>query len=182
MVTITILRHAPVEKAGRIAGRTDVGANCSDQAALLAVKSRLKRLSFDTIWSSPAKRCLQTCHALELAPQIHSALWEQDFGEWEGIASDTLPDLGPLSPAELAEFQPPGGESFNDMSRRVRPLLQAASQSVLVVAHAGTARAALSMAIGAHAISFAIAPLSLTILSGSCYDWAVEGVNLGSLE
>lgn len=181
-MTIAILRHAPVEMTGRIAGRTDIGANCSDQAALSAVKSRLKRLSFDATWSSPAKRCLQTCHALDLTPQVHSALWEQDFGEWEGIASKALPDLGPLSTTELAEFQPPGGESFNDMAHRVRPLLQAASQSVLVVAHAGTARAALSMAIGAHAISFAIAPLSLTILSGSSHDWAVEGVNLGSLE
>lgn len=181
MVTIAILRHAPLAESGKIAGRRDIDADCSDTAALAAVRARLDLLRFDAVWSSPARRCLQTCRALDLTPQIRDSLWEQDFGQWEGIACEALPDLGARSTAELASFRPPDGESFDDMTGRVRPLLETAEGSLLIVAHAGTARAGLSLAVGAQAISFAIAPLSLTILTGSPGGWAVQGVNLGSL-
>ena len=127
-------------------------------------------------WSSPALRCRQTCAALGLTPEWHAALWEQDFGAWEQPGA-AIPDLGPLPSGELARQRPPGGESFLDMAARVQPLLDRARGTVAIVAHAGTVRAALALAVGPAALSFSVAPLSLTILSRSPAGWAVEAIN-----
>ncbi|QRZ15910.1 histidine phosphatase family protein [Paracoccus methylovorus] len=170
---LLILRHAPLAQPG-LAGRRDVAADCSNLAAFDWARAAL--LGAQTCWSSPARRCRQTCTALGLSPEWHPMLWEQDFGAWEEPGTP-IPDLGPLPPEELARKRPPGGESFLDMAARVQPLLMAARGTVVVVAHAGTVRAALALAVGPAALSFSVAPLSLTILSRSAAGWAVEAVN-----
>ena len=167
---LLIVRHAPLAQPG-LAGRRDVAADCGDKAALDWLGGQLAGLP---LLSSPARRCRQTCAAMGLAPQIVDALWEQDFGQWE---SRGIPDLGPLSPADLAAHRPEAGESFLDMAARVQPVLQAATGALAIVAHAGTVRAALALAVGPAALSFAVAPLSLTILIRSPGGWGVEAVN-----
>ena len=130
--------------------------------------------------ASPDTVLTVTCAALALFPEYHPNLWEQDFGACEEPGA-AIPDLGPLPVAELAAHRPPGGESFLDMCARVQPqLAQAQTQglgTVAIIAHAGTARAALAMAVGPAALSFSIAPLSLTILARSPGGWAIEAVN-----
>lgn len=170
---LLILRHAPLARPG-LAGRRDVPADCSDRAALDWAARRLQGAG--TCWASPALRCRQTAVALGLTPDLLPGLWEQDFGDWERQGT-RIPDLGPLPPAELAAHRPPGGESFLDMAARVRPLLLKARGPTAIIAHAGTARAALALAVGPAALSFVIAPLSLTILTRTGDDWAVEAVN-----
>lgn len=172
-----LVRHAPALSDGRIAGRRDVDADCADSAQIAALAHHLTRLSGAEIWASPARRCQQTCAALNLTPRLIPDLWEQDFGAWEDMPAAEIPDLGPLPPKDLARHRPPQGESFDDMCARVRPILETARTPVIIIAHAGTARAALSMVVGAAALSFAIAPLSLTQMSRTPGGWAVEGVN-----
>lgn len=164
-----LIRHAPAVTGGRLCGRTDVAADCSDLAALAAVRAAVGEPG--KLLVSPALRCRQTARALwpDLGePEADPALWEQDFGAWEGVAAGELPDLGPMPPEDLARFTPPGGESFSQMCARAAPALSrhAVSDRVTVVAHAGTVRAALSVALGtaAPALSFEVAPLSLTRL------------------
>lgn len=170
---LMILRHAPLARPG-LAGRHDVAADCSDRAALDWAARSLR--GTDACWASPALRCRQTAQALALEPEHLPDLWEQDFGAWEqpGIR---IPDLGPLPLAELAAHRPPGGESFLDMASRVQPVLRTARGRTAIIAHAGTARAALAMVIGPAALSFVIAPLSLTVLSRAGESWTVEAVN-----
>lgn len=128
--------------------------------------------------SSPARRCLQTAGALGFpTPATNPALWEQDYGDWEGRRYEDLPDLGRLTPQELAVHRPDGGESFDDMTARVLPELRGLQGDTLIIAHAGTVRAALSLVIGAAALSFSISPLSLTVMRYSG-EWSVEAVNL----
>lgn len=173
---VMILRHAPSLTGGRLAGRTDVDADCSDAAALRAVAARLGGAE---VIASPARRCVQTAEALGLSPaRLEPALWEQDHGDWEGQSYAALPDLGPLSPEALASHRPPNGESFRDMAARVRPVLDGLRRDSLLIAHAGTVRAGLAMVVGDAALSFSVAPLSLTILRRAGTAWAVEGVNL----
>ncbi len=167
---LLIARHAPLARPG-LAGRRDVPADCSDRAALGWLAGQLRGMP---LLSSPALRCRQTCEAMGLEARAVPALWEQDLGAWE---TEGLPDLGPLSPADLARHRPPGGESFLDMAARVQPVLAEILGTVGIVAHAGTVRAALALAVGPAALSFAVAPLSLTILSRSAGGWAVEAVN-----
>ncbi len=177
MTRLLILRHAAPLTGGRLAGRTDVDADCSDAADFDWIRARIGQIGH--VLSSPARRCLQTAEALSMPPHATSqALWEQDYGAWEGLAYGDLPDLGPLPPARLSRHRPAGGESFDDMAARVLTELRLIDRDTLIVGHAGTVRAALSMVVGPAALSFAVAPLSLTVLRRAGDDWAVEFVNV----
>ena len=94
-----------------------------------------------------------------------------------------LPDLGPLPPVDLAHHRPPMGESFADLAARVWPALNVIADggNATIVAHAGTIRAALSLALDSlvSGLAFEIAPLSVTriarLTDGA--GWVVRGVN-----
>lgn len=176
MTRLFLIRHATPLNEGRLAGRRDVAADCSDTRAFAAVAARLPGEA--AIWCSPALRCRMTAEGLGLGqPQLHEALWEQDYGAWEGVPFDQLPDLGQMAPPELVRHCPEGGESFSDMTLRVLPQLAMATGDTVVVAHAGTVRAALSMVVGPAALSFTVSPLSLTVLRRAGTDWSVDLVN-----
>lgn len=176
MPKLLLLRHAPAIRGDLLVGRTEVDADVSDRAALNWMAARVQGVK---VISSPARRCLQTAAAMDLSPdQTIEALREQDFGAWDGRNYQDLPDLGTMTLPQLSAHRPPEGESFQDMAARVTRELAALTQDTLVIGHAGTVRAALSLVVGPAALAFAIAPLSLTILSRMGNDWAVELVNL----
>lgn len=180
---LLLIRHAPALTEGRIAGRRDVAADCSDGVAIAALRAAVG--GFDHLVISPALRCRQTASALwpDLGPLADARLWEQDFGAWEGVAFADLPDLGPLPLNDLAAHCPPQGESFAMLCNRVRPGLSDAAAlggRVVVVAHAGTVRAAVAQACGSTpaGLAFQIAPLSLTRIIGAPEGpWSVAQVN-----
>ena len=174
---LKLLRHAPPLNGGCLAGRREVDADCTDSAAFAQMRSIIGDPGH--IICSPAQRCRQTAIALGLSPVLFEpALREQDYGSWEGKRFEDLPDLGRMETGELAAYRPQGGESFDDMAARVLPVLNSLGGDTLIVAHAGTVRAALSMLVGPTALSFSVHPLSLTIMRRSSWDWAVEAVNL----
>lgn len=173
---VWLIRHAPGMDGGALAGRRDIDADCSDSAALSRLAARLPNGA--TALRSPARRCVQTAEALGLDATEDERLWEQSFGQWEGLPYDKLPDLGRLSPMALAGHRPEGGENFMDMAARVIPVLRGLDRDTVIVAHAGTVRAALSLVVGPAALAFSVAPLSLTVMRPAGRDWAVEGVNL----
>ncbi|MCA1941739.1 MAG: histidine phosphatase family protein, partial [Caenispirillum bisanense] len=133
-------------------------------------------------------RCTATAAALALSGPAEPALAEQHFGAWQGRTWNDLPTF------ETAGFwrdpafgRPPGGESFADQMARVKEAvgrLTAAHEGrdIVAVAHAGTIRAALALALGledrpAAALSFAIDPLSLTRIDLMAGGAAVRTVN-----
>jgi alpha-ribazole phosphatase len=181
---LLLIRHAPALTEGRMAGRRDVAADCSDLAAFAFLRASLGPIDLRVI--SPAMRCLQTAATLwpDAVPDQDGRLWEQDFGAWEGMDFADLPDLGALTVPELAAHRPPGGESFADLCVRVEPALRALSVRggrVAIVAHAGVIRAALGLALAGaeRGLAFQVAPLSLTrvtALPGGA--WSIGCVNL----
>ncbi|WCQ98296.1 histidine phosphatase family protein [Paracoccus aestuarii] len=174
VMRLTILRHAPIIGDGRVVGRRDLPADCTGAGALAPHLPRGAQ-----VLVSPALRCRQTAAALSLTPdRAEPALWEQDLGAWQGLPFDRLPDLGPLPPQALARHRPEGAESFDDMAARVVPLLRGLDRDTLIVAHAGTVRAALSMVVGPAALAFSVDPLSMTVLRRAGSDWAVEATNI----
>ena len=186
---LLMIRHAPALHGGAMAGRRDVAADVSQVAQIAALRARLDQLGVSRIVSSPALRCVQTAQALwpehsEFAQDAR--LWEQDFGAWEGVPFIDLPDLGPMSSAELAAHRPPDGESFMDMCARVTPALQELAQGagcVGVIAHAGVIRAGLALAleVPATALRFEVTPLSVTeIVHLPGHGWSIAGVNRGA--
>lgn len=178
-----LIRHAPAITEGRLSGRRDVSADCTDAAGFAAIRGALVKL--DHCYVSPALRCLQTAATLwpDATPTQDARLWEQDFGTWEGVAFADLPDLGTLSTPDLASHCPPRGESFLDLCHRVAPVLQDLARQggkIAIVAHAGVIRAALGLALGqaTQGLAFQISPLSLTsLLALPDGGWAITGVN-----
>ncbi len=185
---VMLIRHAPAQHGGRLAGRRDVPAELPQPEALVGLRAAVGTIGAGArLVASPALRCRQTAQALwpDVVPALDPRLWEQDFGAWEGVEFAALPDLGALALADLAAHCPPGGESFADICARVAPALreiagQQGGGRVAVVAHAGVVRAGLALATGqvAAALAFQVAPLSVTTLwalPGG--HWSVAGVN-----
>jgi alpha-ribazole phosphatase len=178
---LILIRHAPALTGGRLCGRTDAGADLTDEGQIAAVRRAAAGPARLVV--SPALRCRQTAEALwpERAAEFDARLLEQDFGDWDGRLLADLPDLGPLSSDALAAHRPPRGESFGDMCGRVWPALMAlASDGATIVAHAGVVRAALALALGdpALGLAFQIAPLSVTRLSAAGDGgWSIASVN-----
>lgn len=181
---LLLIRHAPSLNGGRLAGRRNVPADCSNVPNFAGLRAAIGPVNHRII--SPALRCVQTAAALwpgMPAPETDVRLWEQDFGDWEGVARAGMPDLGPLAPEVLAAQCPPNGESFLDLCSRTRPAFQELATRggrIAVVAHAGTARAALALVLESPgaALAFQIAPLSLTrITTLDGIGWSIGRVN-----
>lgn len=180
---LLLIRHAPVDDGTRLHGRCDVAAVLPSATELTEAQRVIGQV--DRVVSSPALRCRQTAGALfpDRPATIDPRLWEQDFGVWEGMPLAELPDIGPLNRAELARHAPPGGESFTALYARCTPALTELAGTggrVALIAHAGTIRVALALAVGSVAagLAFEVAPLSLTEVR--CFgdeDWAICHVN-----
>ena len=196
-----IIRHAPVENPeGKIYGTLDKSADTSDSAAFRSLASRLPQNSVSVV--SHLKRTKQTLNALVNAglktenPIVESRLAEQDFGDWTGKTYDEAKALygnqyNRFWLAPVAE-KPPNGESFLNVIDRVKFCIAELNtkfkgQDVICIAHGGSIRAALSIALNLKAesaISFATDNLSITLIdylhpeTGFSGGWRVRGVNI----
>ena len=197
------VRHGPAAaRPGEILGRLDPPAD------LTRVHERISglalRLPARAAWiTSGARRCLDTARALAAArgqaPEMVTEpdLLEQDFGAWQGLthaeAAARDADAAARFWRDPAREPPPGGESFQAMLTRIaaaigRIAARHRSGDLVLIAHAGTIRAALAQALDLPAdaaLRFAVDPLSLTRLdrfageaSGAPAAWRVAAVNV----
>jgi alpha-ribazole phosphatase len=200
------LRHAPIPGAsdGRLFGALDVGCDTGDAVAFAALAARLPPSGRWVL--TPLKRTRATFDAILAAghpapavpPLVEPALAEQHFGRWQGL---TWAEMAAQDPAAHADFwrdptgrAPPEGESFADVIARVAAAVNRLTEAlqgcdIIAVAHGGSIRAALALALGltpAAALALVIDNLSLTRIShlpggglgGRGAAWRVEGVNL----
>ena len=89
-----MLRHAEVLDKKSIYGRSNIGIKKLDNDK----KNRFQKYfsKIENIYTSPAKRCLQTFEEIWPAtklPKKDKRLWEQDFGDWEGKLFSELPKI-----------------------------------------------------------------------------------------
>jgi alpha-ribazole phosphatase len=152
MTAIAFLRHGRTQAEGRLLGRTDAPLT---EAGREAVAGQVAGRYWDAIVASPLGRAQETAavaaKASGLAIVTDPAWREIDFGIWDGRP---LADLA--NDARFIAFQadpesnpPPNGEPYADVRRRVhaalRELARDEHKRVLVVAHGGTIRTALSV-------------------------------------
>ncbi len=193
------VRHAPVrEDGGCIYGQTDIGCDCSDRIVFDAVA---RILPHNAAWyASNLKRTHQTADALWQAgypkPAVmphEAAFAEQHLGEWQGLNRAAFFASRPIEVGSYW-FAPiddpaPGGESFMDLYNRVRGAIDRinaahAGEDVVVVAHGGTIKAALGVALGnqpERGLAFTIDNVSVTRLdhlaSPAHSGWRIPMVN-----
>jgi alpha-ribazole phosphatase len=180
---IWLIRHAPVDGPRGVIHGPDAPADVSDAAAFAALRARLPKNAFAVC--SPARRAWETAAALGLDPIKEPNFREQDFGAWTGRRhNDLVAELGAAyqdfwkSPASNPL---PGGETFVDQISRARAGLAALPPGdVVLVAHSGTIRAVLAIALDLApdgALRFVIDPLSLTRIDRLDGGWRVVAVN-----
>jgi len=154
------VRHAPVrEDGGNIYGQKDIACDTSDGEVFEAVAKILPR---SAVWySSNLMRTHQTADAIwaagfpRPATMIREAAFaEQDLGEWQGMNRAAFLASRPLGSSWFADIAEPapGGESFMDLYNRVcaaidRITVEQAGQDVIAVAHGGTIKAAVGLAL-----------------------------------
>ena len=181
------VRHAPVRSdGGRIYGQRDLSCDCSDGLVFKALARVLPR---GAVWySSNLARTRETAAAIwaagDLAPerggdaQPHAVpdFAEQHLGDLQGQDRSGFFLSRPENPRSYwfgpAEERPPGGESFADLVVRTRAGMEriqpeVRGRDVVVVAHGGTIRAALSAALELPpdtTLGFAVENCSITRL------------------
>ncbi|HEY9163216.1 MAG TPA: histidine phosphatase family protein [Magnetovibrio sp.] len=197
------VRHAPVVDAHlmRLSGQSDVAADVSDTNAFKGLGAHLP---LNAVWvTTQLQRTAQTAEALwqagaqRVEPLIEPAFAEQAFGEWTGL---TWAELGERPEAEAfwadpAHVAPPGagGESFADVCARVAGRVAEmtdfyAGRDIVCVAHAGSIRAAVALALGltpAQALGLDVKNIGLTRLDHISAglrtkrggNWRVVGLN-----
>lgn len=178
-----LVRHAPVAGPAGIIHAAEAPADVSDSAAVNGLSQCLPKNA--GVYAGPARRTIETAAALGLSPTMEPRFREQNFGAWTGRRHVDLereqPETYRAFWRAAASNRVAGGESFVDQIERVRIGLATieATDAVLVV-HSGTVRAALAIALDLapeRALSFVIAPWSLTRLDRVSDGWRVEYVN-----
>ncbi len=184
------VRHAPTHARAAV-GHTDAPADLSDGAALARLAAALP---FAPVVSSDLGRARTTADRVAGArPRLADApaLRELHFGAWEGMSFDAAqardPDAYAAFWADPGPARAPGGEGFDDLRARVGAHVAAVNAAppgpdLIAVAHAGTIRAALALALGLsarQAQGFVLDPLSITRLSWlpDAGAWSVDWVN-----
>jgi len=147
MPTVVIVRHGQTvqNRLGLIQGRTDtdISPEGSAQAERLAIE--LRETDFDTVYSSPLRRALQTAQIIvegrNLPINIDPRLTEIDQGDWTlKKGSELYKSLERYKTwaTDPTKAHPPNGESIDDVSNRVKSFLEnIQGENILVVAHAG---------------------------------------------
>lgn len=185
------IRHAPVhEDDGRIYGQTDLPCDCSDARIFSSLAALLPR---DAVWiTSHLFRTHQTAQAIWAAGEFQPSpeyrqdrdLAEQHLGDWQGLDRREFLMNRAQEPDSFwyaaAEERAPNGESFVDLIARVGAAIDRATEAhrgndIVAVAHGGTIRAAIAIALGLaprRGFAFMIDNCSLTRLD---HYWGREG-------
>jgi len=155
------VRHAPVRSdGGNIYGQSDIECDCGDGEVFEAVAKILPR---NAVWvASSLKRTHQTAEAIwaagfpkPAAMPREADLAEQHLGQWQGMNRAAFIASRPVGSHWFADVNEPapGGESFMDLYHRTcraieRINAEHAGKDVIAVAHGGTIKAAVGLALG----------------------------------
>jgi alpha-ribazole phosphatase len=158
------IRHAPViVDDGRIYGQSDLPCDCGDARVFSSLAALLPD---NAVWlTSHLARTHQTARAIFAAAGVAAApepvqdrdLAEQHLGDWQGLDRRSFLMNRKQEPDSFwyatANERAPNGESFVDLMERVGAAIARATQKhqgrdIVAVAHGGTIRAAIAIALG----------------------------------
>ncbi|MGH2995110.1 MAG: histidine phosphatase family protein [Gaiellaceae bacterium] len=157
-----LVRHAEPDPAvrGRCYGALDVSLSPEGRRRARVLAEALEGHSLAAVYASPRRRALETARPIAaahgLTTVVDEDLRELDFGELEGRTYEEIAVAHPALYAawmhQPTEVRFPGGESYQDLRRRVsRALAQLRARhtgdAVAVVAHGGVNRVVLAEAL-----------------------------------
>lgn len=165
---VDLIRHGEVDGGRCFRGRRDDPLSKAGWAQLEAAtgiersvegapKGAAGATPWDRILCSPAARCAHFADRLGtrvgLTVERVDALWERDYGEWEGLRADEIP-LEALSRfwSDPRTYDPPGSEAFAAFRARVidgwQRILSGGGEHLLLITHGGVIRVILGELLG----------------------------------
>lgn len=170
---LILVRHGrtAANASGLLLGRADPPLDDVGRAQAAAAATELGGVV--RVVTSPLARTRSTAETLGVPVTVDERWLELDYGEWdERPVRDVTPREWTAWMADPS-FAPPGGESFEDLGRRVRAACddlaeEAAEHDVVVVSHVSPIKAAVAWALDASdalAWHLYLAPASITRIS-----------------
>ncbi len=156
-VTVYFIRHGQTDwnAARRYQGQRDIPLNDKGRAQARRNGAALARLA-PTIHTadyvaSPLGRARETMEivraTMALDPagyRIEDVIKEIHYGHWEGQLAENIPIDDPAGLAERRldpfHWRPCGGESYADLTARIRPWLTSLGRDTVVASHGGVGR------------------------------------------
>ena len=186
MSLLLVLRHGPTDwnERGFLQGRAD--PPLSDDGRARARRWRIPPDHRGSRWiASPLRRAMDTARLMGATAEPDARLLEMDWGDWEGR---TLAELRADPAADMAgrealglDFQPPGGESYRMVQRRLEPLLRdlaAAGGNTVAVCHKGVMLALHALATGWAMIG----PPPQKLKADCCHAYRLDGSGHPSID
>ena len=177
MAELLLVRHGETawSVSGRHTGRTDVPLTDEGQRQASRLRHALEARTLERVISSPLARAAETCRLAGGGDRVElrDELLEWDYGEFEGLTT-----------AEIREARPgwllwrdgcPGGESAEQVTTRLEPLLQELWQlegDAALFAHGHVLRALAALWIGLSVAGGS--KLALSTASVSVLGWERE--------
>jgi len=138
-----LVRHGETaaSRDGVLAGWADVPLTEKGIEQARAVRPILDGHAFAGVWSSDLTRAVTTARLAQGEPHTDARLREINFGTLEGRAWATLDDVYTRALAEFSGFNPPGGETLDQVRVRVEQFLaQLPTGRQLLFSHGGVIR------------------------------------------
>lgn len=156
---IHFIRHGACEETikGEYVGTKDVSLSSEGMSELKKLDSEFEYPGTPVVFTSPLKRCLQTCEILypAIKPIVINELRECSFGEWEGRTAESLSSNEDFKKwlAGDTSVKPPKGESSAEFTRRVcnvfqnivDGLIKTGTTNCVIVTHGGVIMTLLSV-------------------------------------
>jgi len=181
---VYLIRHGQTDwnRDGLCMGQTDVPLNPLGHEQAQRAAERLRDAAISTIVSSDLTRTRETArplaeiHGLEIA--LDASLRELDYGNWQGVHQDELPQRYPQAfrddpRLDPLNFHPDGGERVRDLYDRVTTAFEGLihrnlEETIAIVAHGGVVRCLANYVLGrgAHASESIFFSLGFTVSNG----------------
>lgn len=147
---VYLIRHTtPKIEKGICYGQSDIPIRTdSFKNDVDIIKSKIGS-SLQHVFSSPLHRCLELSKQLHAHVTIDNRLKELHFGNWELTQWNNIPpnELN-IWMSDFINFNPPNGESYNELFHRtfmfLQDLMTKDLNNVGIVTHAGNIRSILS--------------------------------------
>lgn len=155
---IYLVRHGKIDSGDekRYIGITDLPLSKEGMDQARRLKAYFSGINIEKAYISPLIRCVQTAEIVLEGKNIEriqvKALKEINMGEWEGKSfayiKSRFPDQYENRGIHIDRFMPPGGESFEQLQKRVmlaiKSIIGNVDGNTLIIAHAGVNRVILS--------------------------------------
>ena len=152
---IYLIRHGHIDTgdARIFVGQSDLPLSAEGERQAERLANALGDVPMERIVTSDLKRCVATARRIVTAQQdavleTHSDFREINLGKWEGRRFDEIrfvyADEFACRGRNIACYRPPGGESFEDLGRRVmsafRQIVTHQKGNLALVTHVGVIR------------------------------------------